>query len=128
LVFGSHGAYFAGDLRAVAAKPPTVEAHEFHAKAYMDLILSPGRNEPDDRVFSIEVVSSEQVPLAGALLAIALPHTLSNAGVRAPWLQSLAKSGVDMIPYEFLPGRPPQHYQTLVEQAVKAYYERKGYL
>jgi hypothetical protein len=127
-VFGSQRAYFEGDTRAVAAKAPKVQPHQFHARAYLDLILSPGRNEPDDRVCTIEVVMGNPVPLAGSLLAIVLPHTLWSTGPKAPWLEKLHKASVSIIPYEFVPGRPPEHYHTLLEQAVRQYYEGQGRL
>lgn len=127
-VFGSQAAYFDGDTRTVAANPPQVHAYQFHAKAYLDLILSPGRNEPDDRIFTIEVVIGNAVPLAGSLLAVALPHTLWSAEVKAPWLESLSTSSVEIIPYQFVPGRPPEHYHTLLEQAVRRFYETRGFL
>jgi hypothetical protein len=125
LVFGSQQAYFNGDTRVVSVK---AAPHEFHAKAYLDLILSPGRNEPDDRVFTIEVVFGDAVPLFGALMAVVLPHTLWSSGVKAPWLMSLAAKGIEVIPYEFVPGRGPEHYHTLMELAVKEFYEQKGIL
>jgi hypothetical protein len=120
-VFGSQLAYFNGDTRVVSAK---ANPHEFHAKAYLDLILSPGRNEPDDRVFTI----GDPVLLSGALMAVVLPHTLWSSGVKTPWLVSLAAAGIEVIPYEFVPGRGPEHYHTLMELAVKEFYERKGIL
>jgi hypothetical protein len=125
LAFGSQLAYFVGDTRVVSAK---AIPHEFHAKAYLDLILSPGRNEPDDRVFTLEVVFGDPVPLSGALMAVVLPHTLWSNGVKAPWLASLADTGIGIIPYEFVPGRGPEHYHTLMELAVKEFYEQKKIL
>jgi hypothetical protein len=125
LVFGSQQAYLVGDTRVVSAK---ANPHEFHAKAYLDLLLSPGRNEPDDRVFSIEVIFGDSVGLSGLLMAVVLPHTLWSNGVKAPWLGSLADTGAEIIPYEFIPGRAPEHYHTLMEMAVKDFYERSGIL
>lgn len=127
-VFGSQGTYFDGDTRAVAAKPPHVKSHQFYAKAYLDLIISPGRNEPDDRLFTIEVIFGDLVPLSGSLLAIALPHTLWSENDRAPWIESLAEASIEIIPYDFVPGRPPEHYHTLLERAVKSFYETRKFL
>jgi hypothetical protein len=128
LVFRSQLAYFLGDTRAISSQPPAVHAHQFHARAYLDLILSPGRNEPDDRVFTIEVVFGDPVPLSGSLMAVVLPHTLWSGDVKAPWLEALSRTGVNMIPYEFIPGRPPEHYHTLLELTVRRFYEKRGYL
>jgi len=125
LVFGCQQAYLVGDTGVVSVK---ANPHEFHAKAYLDLLLSPARNEPDDRVFSIEVIFGDSVDLSGVLMAVVLPHTLWSIGVKAPWLASLADTGVEVIPYEFIPGRPPEHYHTLMELAVKEFYEQSGLL
>jgi hypothetical protein len=125
LVFGSQLAYFVGDTRVVSAK---ANPHEFHAKAYLDLILSPGRNEPDDRVFTIDVLFKDPIALSGVLMALVLPHTLWSNDVKAPWLESLATTGIRIIPYEFIPGRSPEHYHTLMELAVKEFYENQDIL
>jgi hypothetical protein len=125
-VFGSQRAYFDGDTRAVSAANPQVQPYQFHARAYLDLILSPGRNEPDDRVFTIEVVIGGPVPLSGSLQAIVLPHTLWPTGPKAPWLETLHNGSVSIIPYQFVPGRSSEHSHTLLEQAVRLIYEQKG--
>ena len=127
-VFGSETAYFDGDTRNVTANPPVVHPHQFHAKAYLDLILSPGRNEPDDCIFTVEVVFGDPIPLSGSLLAVVLPHTLWSAGVKASWLESLAASSVKIVPYEFIPGRSAEHYHTLMERAVRIFYQDEGLL
>jgi hypothetical protein len=127
-VFGNLVAYFNGDIRAVAANPPQVHPHQFHAKAYMDLILSQGRNEPDDRLYTVEVVFGDPVPLSGSLLAVVLPHTLWSTDVKASWLESLAATSVSIIPYEFMPGRSAEHYHSLLERAVKNFYEKEQFL
>jgi hypothetical protein len=68
--FGSREAYFIGDTRAFGRNKSTVRPSDFHIRAYMDLVLSPGRNEPDDRVYSIEVVFRQPVPLNGNLIGL----------------------------------------------------------
>lgn len=127
LVFGSQQAYFRGETNAIAAKPPEVHPHQFHARAYLDLILSPGRNEPDDRVFTIEVLFGSNIPISGKLLAVVLPHTLWSGPVKAPWLKALAENAVEILTYEFAPGRPPEHYHTLLELTVRDFYRSRGY-
>ena len=126
--FGSQETYFDGDTRVIGKKPPAIRPHDFHAKAYMDLVLAPGRNEPDDRVYSIEVVFTEPVPLNGALIGIVLPHTLCAEEDMAPWLEPLVKAGIPLIPYNFIPGRHPEHYHTLMERAVKEFYQKQNFL
>jgi hypothetical protein len=127
-VFGTLGAYFDANTALVAKNPPATSAHEFHAKAYLDLITSPGRNEPDDRVCSIELAFTNSVSLTGNLKAIVLPHTLCVENDRAPWLSDLVDAGIALVPYEFIPGRHPEHYHTLMELALKAFYIEHGYL
>jgi hypothetical protein len=104
------------------------EAWEFHARAYLDLLKSPGRNEPDDRICSIEVVFGEPVPLKGNLLAVIVPHTVWSQDKHAPWLDKLKAEGVAIAPYLFVPGRHPEHYHALMESAVRDLYESWGVL
>lgn len=124
-MFGSIEKYLDGDLHWTESNRPETKAYEFHAKAYVDLILSTGRNEPDDRVFTIEVLLNKPVSLAD-LKAIVMPHTLCVEVGGAPWLDEVKKNGVDIVPYTFFPGRPPEHYHTLLEQAVRTYYRDKN--
>ena len=124
--FGSQEAYFEGDRTRVDIS--AAESHEMEARSYLELIASPGRNEPDDRICSIEVAFADPVPLAGALEAIVVPHTLWKCDSPSPLLQELSSSGVKVIPYDFIPGRHPEHYHTLLEAAVRRYYQEAGHL
>lgn len=94
----------------------------------LNLIQSPGRNEPDDRVCSIEITFSDPVPFSNNLLAVCVPHTHWKDGDGAPWLQDLRSSNIDILPYNFIPGRHPEFYQTMMESQVRAYYFEKSYL
>jgi hypothetical protein len=127
-VFRSQTTYFDANTDVVALNSPVTSPHEFHARAYLDLITSRGRNEPDDRVCSIELAFTNSVSLTGNLMAVVLPHTLCAEGDRAPWLSTLSSSGVALLPYEFIPGRHPEHYHTLMEAALKMFYKEQGYL
>jgi hypothetical protein len=125
-VFGSRETYFDGDISKIPDPEKLAEPWEFHARAYLHLLKSPGRNEPDDRICSIEVVFGEKIPLKGNLLALVVPHTLWNASKEAPWLQKLQKEGVNIAPYTFIPGRPPEHYHDQLEAAVRNLYQGWG--
>lgn len=126
--FGSQEDYFEGDRSKIVEPTAGAEAHEMEARSYLELIKSPGRNEPDDRICSIEVVFADPVPLAGELLAVVVPHTLWRCNSPSPLLKGLDDTGVKIIPYDFIPGRHPEHYHTLLEAAVRRYYQEEGYL
>ncbi|BCG84799.1 hypothetical protein MesoLj113c_09090 [Mesorhizobium sp. 113-3-9] len=126
-VFESRRGYFEGDTSKINASK-AAEPWDFHARAYLDLLASPGRNEPDDRVCSIEVIFGESIPLRGNLLAAVVPHTLWNDDKRAPWLEKLVQSGVGISPYIFVPGRHPDYYQAQLEVAVRELYVSWGAL
>lgn len=126
-IFQARRTYFYGDTSRV--DPDTqAEAWEFHAKAYLDLLASPGRNEPDDRICSIEVIFGDPIPLDGNLRAVIVPHTLWDGDRRAPWLETLHRDGVIVSPYSFVPGRHPDYYQAHLEAAVRDLYESWGAL
>ena len=127
-VFGTLINYFHGNLLVVGTPEELTKAWEFYPRAYLRLLKSPGRNEPDDRICSIEIVIGESIPLAGNLKAVVVPHTLWSDGSRAPWLQSLEGSGVRVAPYMFVPGRHPEHYHAehyhaLLETEVEKLYK-----
>jgi hypothetical protein len=127
-IFSSMRTYFDGDTTRIAAPDKGAEAWDFHARAYLQLLTSPGRNEPDDRICSIEVVFGQAVPLEGNLKAIVVPYTLWDDEQRAPWLRRLHAQGVKIAPYIFVPGRHPEHYHTLLESAVRDLYDDWGLL
>jgi hypothetical protein len=126
-VFGSRETYFDGDLSKIPDADAVTQPWEFHARAYLHLLTSPGRNEPDDRICSIEVIFGDKIPLAGGnLLAVVVPHTLWDNDAKAPWLQKLHDQGVTIAPYLFVPGKPPEHYHALLEAAVRTLYKGWG--
>ena len=127
-VFGSRQNYFDGDISKIPTPEALTKPWDFHARAYLHLLKSPGRNEPDDRICSIEVIFGENVPLKGNLLAAIVPHTLWDNGNHAPWLQELQADGVSIAPYIFVPGRHPEHYHAQLEAAVRALYQGWGAL
>jgi len=123
-VFPSMKTYFDGGVTKAATPEKGADAWEFHARAYLQLLASPGRNEPDDRICSIEIVFGDAVPLEGNLKAIVVPHTLWSEDAKAPWLEELNKKGVEIAPYIFVPLRHPEHYHALLETTVRDLYIR----
>lgn len=120
--------YIEGDRNAMGEPAVLALPHEFEARAYLELIKSPGRNEPDDRICSIEVNFGDLIPVPGQLVALALPHTLCEHIDTNPWLRELQKAKIDLLPYNFSPGRPPENYHALLEGVVRNYYVGKGFL
>lgn len=129
-VFGTKRAYFEGDRSQMIDPEKGAKPHQMLARAYLQLLSSPGRNEPDDRICSIEAVFNDGVALTPHLRAVVVPHTLwdNNDDDRAPWLKKLSDTGVAIRTYSFIPGRHPEHYHTLMELAVRDYFEEEGAL
>jgi hypothetical protein len=126
--FGSRSAYFDGDVSEVGDPESISAPWEFQTRAYLSLITSPGRNEPDDRVYSIEVNFADPISLEGALLAVVVPHTMWGAKENAPWLEGLAQTGVQICTYPYFPGRGAEYYQAQLEFTVRDYYKERGVL
>lgn len=126
--FGQRGDYLRGDRAKVRLPDDAAMAHEHAARTYLELLRSPGRNEPDDRVCSIEIVFADPVSLEGDLLAIIAPHTVCETAESNPLMGDILKAGVELVPYDFIPNRHPEHYHTLLEIQVMEYYRRKGFL
>lgn len=122
-VFGTMGAYFDGDFSKVGSPDSGSEAWEFLPRAYLHLLTSPGRNEPDDRICSIEVAFAYDVPLFPASKAAIVPHTLWDGPKKAPWLLELDAKGIAVRPYLYVQGRHPEHYHALLEAAVRDLYK-----
>lgn len=100
---------------------------EFHARAYLNLIRSGGRNEPDDRISTVEVSFDRDLPLVPSLRGLVVPHTVWSPGSRAPWIGMLASSSpVEISTYTFLPGRSVDYYYALVEAEVRLMFKGWG--
>jgi len=127
-VFETREKYFDGDTSFAPKVQAELPKWRHHVHAYLDLISSRGRNEPDDRVYSIEVLFSATVPLERNLLAVIMPHTILQAHQQAPWLEALKNKGVMLAPYPFIPGRTPEYYQAQLESAVRELYKPWGVL
>jgi hypothetical protein len=120
--------YIEGSRDSVTRPSTGASAWEMAPRAFLELLSSPGRNEPDDRICSIEVMMSEPVPLDGHLIAVIAPHTHWSDEGQSPWLVTLRNSGVLVAPYVFVPGRSPDYYHALVEASVADVYRQLGFL
>lgn len=127
-LFLDKNAYFDGDITKIGDLDLYADAWDFLARGYLELIRSRGRNEPDDRICSIEAVFAEDVRIEGSLRSVVVPHTLWSDDKKAPWLESLSTNGVLIAPYVFIPGRHPEYYLSQLEQAVKGIYKQWGAL
>lgn len=124
--FRSERSYIDGNTTDFVSPEEGAEAWEMHARAYLSLIGSRGRNEPDDRLASIEVLFERPVLIPGNLKAVVVPHTFWRGSDGAPWLSELARQEVEICPFQFLPGRAPDYYYALIEAQVKELYKKWG--
>ena len=127
-IFGSRASYFDGDTSGVGQPSDYAPDWNFLAQAYVQLLASKGRNEPDDRVGSIEVAFADPVPIKDSLKAVIVPHSIWNDSDPAPWLTQLNSEGVEILPYKFSPGKAPEHYFTLIEFEVRSLLIDWGHL
>ena len=125
-LYQSKASYFDGDVSKIDDN--LAAPRDFLARTYIDLVKSVGRNEPDDRVGTIEVVVGETVNLAGNLLAVVIPDILWNDKADDSWLGQLQQLNVEILPFRYLHGREPEHHHAMIEAEVRGYYERKSHL
>jgi hypothetical protein len=125
-VFGSPEDYFDGVIPEDSIDKKSAK-WEFLAQSYLSLLISRGRNEPDDRIGSIETVFDSNVPLDPNLRAIIVPHVIWDNGNGAPWLVELSRKGIDVLPYHFVPSRNPEYYNALIESEVRRYYKENDW-
>ncbi len=95
--FGSMSAYFDGD-RTKVKHAGDIPAWEMLARAYLELIASPGRNEPDDRICSIEVMVAESISLKRNLRAVIVPHTCGMSKDGRLGLSCAEDDGATIVP------------------------------
>jgi hypothetical protein len=126
--FNSQQSYFDADRGALTDPETGAEAWELQGRSYLTLLGSPGRNEPDDRICTIEAVFADPVLLDNDLKAIVVPHTFWDGEKKSPLLKGYASNGVEIVTYRFIPGRHPEYYQTHIEVEVRRLYERWGLL
>ncbi len=125
-LYGSREAYFDGATHQI--KTDAVPASEFLGSTYVELLTSKGRNEPDDRVGTIEIVTSSRVQLSGNLRAIVVPDIIWNDKDRAHWLVALEKDAVTILPFRYLHGREPEHHHAMIEVALREYFQANDHL
>ena len=125
-VFGSPEDYFDGVVTDDSVDRKS-DKWEFLAQSYLSLLVSRGRNEPDDRIGSIEIVFDQNIPLDPHLKAVIVPHVIWDGGNGAPWLVALSEAGVKVLPYHFVPSRNPEYYNALIESEVRRYYRENNW-
>jgi hypothetical protein len=121
--YGTPNAYFNGDTSKIPPASEIATPDQFLAQAYIDLITSAGRNEPDDRVSTLEVTLCDPLPLKDVLLAVVIPDILWNDDHKTHWLEDLARDAIDIIPFKFFPGRSPDYYMQSLEVEARKYYQ-----
>jgi hypothetical protein len=126
--FADLDAYLYADRSRLNDPEAMAQPWEMVGKAYLTLLGSPGRNEPDDRICTVEVAFSEPVLLERNLECVIVPHTFWNGEKRAPFLVDLTERGVEVRPYRFIPGRTPEYFQTMIEGEMMSYLAQRGYL
>jgi hypothetical protein len=119
-VFGTKEAYYDGQADTTIALGE-VPASEFLAEGYLRLVRSSGRNEPDDRVGTVEVMFGDPVPLKDNLLALVVPDAIWSDREKAKWLKDISGLGVEILVYHYVPGRHPEFYHAMVEVEVKRF-------
>lgn len=122
-IFGDNKTYYDGDRAIIAKSAIDAEPDEYLAQAYIDLIQSRGRNEPDDRVSTFEIAFENEVSLAPGLLAVVVPDNIWNSTYSASWLKPLAAGGVEVLPYRHIMGREPSHYRDAIEVQVREFLD-----
>ena len=125
-VFQSRADYLMGDISKI--RNVNVSRYQFAAQSYLDLLGSPGRNEPDDRAYTIEVISRSSHNLSGNLMAMVMPHTLWDENAMAPWLKSFKGTEIEVEPYEFQPGKSPEFYYCNLLRSVREIFRRRNFL
>lgn len=127
-VFSDLESYFSANLSNVRDSDEISNPGDLHARSYLGLVSSRGRNEADDRVCAIEAIFNQAINLEKYLIAMIVPHTLWNQKMRTIWLEPLERFGAEILPYEFIPGKPPERYQSLMEASLKNFLREKNYL
>jgi len=75
-IFRSRINYYLGVIQVAKSIDKITQAWQFYTRSYLNLLASVGRNEPDDRMGSIEIIFDTEIALDKSLMAVVLPHTL----------------------------------------------------
>ncbi|HEV7342491.1 MAG TPA: hypothetical protein VGN68_12725 [Sphingopyxis sp.] len=124
--FEDEEAYLDADRSKLRKIDDVTQPWELQGRAYLTLLASPGRNEPDDRICSIEVGFRDPILLDENLLGVVVPHTLWMGNSKAPILMALADKGVKIGTYRFIVGRHPEYLQAQMEISVRNLLDSMG--
>lgn len=125
--FESEAAYIDADRSKLRKTDDVAQPWELEGRAYLALLASPGRNEPDDRICTIEVNFQDPVLLDENLIGVVVPHTLWMSNSKSPMLNYLYEREVRIGTYKFIAGRHPEFLQAQMEIAVHALFDELGY-
>lgn len=115
-IFRDREKYAYADRTVVPQAHEICGAGDFDVRIYLSMIRADGRNEPDDRVSSIEVSFSDPIPLQDSLKCVIVPHTmLDEDDESTEWFRNIQTSGVEVRAYKFIPMKPPEYYHALME-------------
>ena len=128
-VWQSFEGYLDGDNRTVPSVEKLADVTEMAPRMYLELLKNRMRNEPDDRVGSIEIGVDSSINLKEVLMAVILPDAFDLDVVKeSSWLGKLQATRVDIRFYHYVPGRGPEWYHAHVETELKNYFREKGML
>lgn len=119
--------YIDGDASKVRQADQICSEDQCEVRDYHSLITAMGTNQPDDRMHTIEYCFDQPVSLNGRLKAVIAPDALWNLDNRSDFLSELVKSGVKIATYRFVPNRPVEWYQSLIEGSLRELFKEWGY-
>ena len=122
-VFQKKENYFEADKREIPHNDEISNPDDIFARIYLSLIRSQGRNEPDDRVCSVEVVFREPLFIDEYLTAVIIPDSYWNVNYKSDSIAPLNDTGVVVRPYSFIPGKSPDHYHALIESELRTLFK-----
>jgi len=119
--------YFDADSRVLPERLEITQPSDMSAGVYLDLVKSVGRNEPDDRVGSIEVLLSDSVKLADHLRCIILPDAFDIED-DGDWLKKLRLMGCQIRFYKYVPGKDPEYYHCHLEAELRKFFIENNHI
>lgn len=122
------GNYFDADTRIVPPRTEVTRKSDMSAGLYLDLIKSEGRNEPDDRVGSIEVLLQDAVKVADHLRCIILPDAFDVESDDGEWLELIRAMGCQIRFYKYVPGKGPDYYHCHLETELRKFFIEQGHV
>lgn len=114
--FGSTPGYLIGK----PTTPQKVDPSEFEAQSILGLIQSKGANDLDGRIASVEVQTSTEVEIKGAVAAVVLTSGFADTITG----KTLKRLHIDVLPYRTFERSKPDDYTTPIANICLDYYVR----